>query len=79
MIVFAMLAHKLAQTVTAVDPKAKIVTLDNKEKLSYSSLVLSPGAIPRKLPIEGVNLGNVFTLRHAEDAKVIEAGELDLW
>ena len=50
------------------------MTTDTKETVGYDHLVLSPGGAPRKLPIEGVNLGNVFTLRHPQDAKVIDEG-----
>lgn len=52
------------------------MTIDGKETLGYDSLVLSPGSVPRRLPIEGKDLGNVFTLRHAQDAEKIDAGKL---
>ena len=48
--------------------------LDVPDTIKYENLVLAPGATPRRLPVEGVNLGNVFTLRQVEDAKVIDAG-----
>ena len=54
------------------------MTTDTKETVGYDHLVLAPGGAPRKLPIEGVNLGNVFTLRHAQDAKVIDEGPYHL-
>ncbi|KAL5504066.1 AIF1 [Sanghuangporus vaninii] len=64
---------RIGTTVTYVDTESKTVTLDTKETLAYDSLVLAPGGTPRRLPIEGANLGNIFTLRHAEDAKAIDA------
>ncbi|KAL5485940.1 AIF1 [Sanghuangporus weigelae] len=63
---------RIGTTVTRVDTESKTVTLDTKETLAYDSLVLAPGGTPRRLPIEGANLGNIFTLRHAEDAKAID-------
>lgn len=60
---------------TSIDWNAKEVHLDGgKEKVSYSTLILAPGGTPRRLPIEGVDLGNVFTLRGIDDAKNIDAG-----
>lgn len=36
--------------------------------------MLAPGGTPRRLPIDGKDLSNVFTLRGVEDAKKIDAG-----
>ena len=46
------------------------------ETVEYETLVLAPGAVPRRLPVEGADLGNVFTLRHVPDAKNIDTGTL---
>ena len=62
------------QTVTQVDPLSKTVTLESKESFPYDKLILAPGGIPRRLPVEGAELGNVLTLRHVEDAKKIDEG-----
>lgn len=60
---------------TSVSPSAKTVTVDGKEVIAYDKLVLSPGGIARRLPIEGAELDNVFTFRHVEDSvKVDSAG-----
>ncbi|KAG8756174.1 hypothetical protein FRC12_010665 [Ceratobasidium sp. 428] len=58
--------------VTAVDPSAKTVTINGSETLKYSNVVLAPGSIPRPLPVEGADLGNVFMLRTIQDAKAID-------
>lgn len=50
------------------------MTIDNADTLTYEKLILAPGGIPRRLPIEGADLENVFTLRGVEDAKKIDAG-----
>lgn len=63
------------QTVTKVDPASKSVTIDGKETLGYDHLVLAPGGSPRRLPIEGKDLANIFTLRHAQDAQKIDSGK----
>ena len=49
--------------------------MDTKETLSYDALVLAPGGTPRRLPIEGADLGNIFLLRNAQNAKDIDNGE----
>lgn len=62
--------------VTSVDPAAKEVTLSGaQQRVPYETLVLATGGVPRRLPIDGKDLSNVFTLRGVEDAKKIDAGE----
>jgi len=34
-----------------------------KDFITYDKLILAPGGTPRKLPIEGVDLENVYTMR----------------
>ncbi|KAH8118112.1 flavoprotein [Phellopilus nigrolimitatus] len=63
---------RIGVTVTNIDTKTKTVTTDNKESLKYETLVLASGGAARRLPIEGASLGNVFTLRHAENTKKID-------
>jgi NAD(P)H-nitrite reductase large subunit len=61
--------------VTRVDPtNARVVFTDNQtteEELFYDQLILAPGGQPRRLPIEGANLSNVYTLRNFQDAQAI--------
>jgi NADPH-dependent 2,4-dienoyl-CoA reductase/sulfur reductase-like enzyme len=63
------------QTVTRVDPTNKrVVFTDNQateDELFYDELILAPGGQPRRLPIEGANLSNVYTLRNFQDAQAI--------
>ena len=42
--------------------------------MTYDTLVLAPGSTPRRLPIEGADLENVFTFRGLEDSKKVDAG-----
>ena len=63
--------------VSSVDLAAKeVVAGPNQERVAYETLVLATGGIPRRLPIPGKDLSNVFTLRGVEDAKKIDNGEL---
>ncbi|KAH9068159.1 flavoprotein [Lactarius deliciosus] len=61
-------------TVTSVDAANKTVTLDDgKETISYDTLILASGGVPRRLPIEGGELENVYTLRNVQDTQKIDA------
>jgi len=62
---------KLGTSATEVDPKSKIVTLDNGEKLKYNSLIIATGTHPRSIPIPGIDLKNVLYLRTYDDYKDI--------
>jgi apoptosis-inducing factor 3 len=56
-----------------------MITLDGgKEHISYEVLVLAPGATPRKLPVEGADLENVYTFRGIQDSKKVDAGNYDM-
>lgn len=64
------------QTVTSVDSSNKTVILeDGKEKIPYDTLILASGGVPRRLPIEGANFENVYTLRTVQDAQKIDSGK----
>ena len=55
----------------------KKVILDNgKDVVPYQKLILAPGGVPRRLPIEGVDLENVYTFRGIDDAKKVDAGKV---
>lgn len=61
---------------TSIDLIKKEVALDGgKETLAYDKLVLATGGTPRRLPIEGAQLENVYTFRGIADAQKVEAGE----
>lgn len=47
---------------------------DGRESLNYDKLILATGANPRRLPVEGANLENVYTFRGIEDSKKVDAG-----
>ncbi|KAI8376319.1 uncharacterized protein BYT42DRAFT_574203 [Radiomyces spectabilis] len=51
----------------SVDTQKKQVLLNNGDKWSYDHLILASGGWPKKLGLEGENLGNVFTMRTLDD------------
>ena len=60
-----------------MDVEKKIVVLeDGKDTVAYDKLILATGGTPRRLPVEGANLDNVYTFRGIDDAKKVDAGEL---
>ena len=68
-------SSKNTQTVTSVDFVAKQVRIDTgKETIPYDNLVLATGGTPRRLPIEGATLENVYTFRNLNDAKKVNDG-----
>lgn len=52
-----------------LDPEARIVKLDDGEELSFNKLLLATGGKPKKLPIEGSEIGGVYYLRTVEDSE----------
>ncbi|KAH7927971.1 hypothetical protein BV22DRAFT_1031309 [Leucogyrophana mollusca] len=61
-------------TVTSIDTSSKQVVLDGgKESISYDILIIASGGTPRRLPVEGADLANVYTFRGIEDAKKVDA------
>lgn len=65
------------QEVINIDKDRKVVTIyDNQKGIqyeeSYDKLILSPGAVPRKLNIHGGNHKKIFTLRNIPDTLKIK-------
>lgn len=59
--------------VTAVDPAAKSVTIENGVKFGYGSLIWATGGAPRMLPCAGSDLRGVHTVRTRADADTMMA------
>ncbi|PPQ70061.1 hypothetical protein CVT26_013385 [Gymnopilus dilepis] len=67
---------RLGVEVTSVDLEKKTVILDGgKDSVPYDKLILASGGTPRRLPIEGAQLENVYTFRGIDDAKKVDAGK----
>ncbi|KAL4062236.1 hypothetical protein V8B97DRAFT_1947463 [Scleroderma yunnanense] len=64
---------RIGVNVTSIDTSAKQVIFEGgKESISYEQLILAMGGTPRRLPIEGANLENVYTFRGIEDSKKVD-------
>ena len=63
--------------VTAIDPGARTVTVKAPEGSvyteTYDRLLLSPGAVPVKPPLPGIDSEGIFTLRNVNDTDSIKA------
>ena len=62
---------RLNTTVSAIDPKARTVTIEGGETVLYDALILSTGGEPNRPPLPGLDGPNVFLLRTLVDARVL--------
>ncbi|MGH7640550.1 MAG: NAD(P)/FAD-dependent oxidoreductase [Candidatus Dormibacteria bacterium] len=62
---------RLSTKATALDLKARRITLDSGAEVTYDRLLLTTGAEPRRLEVPGAALPGVFTLRTLFDADQI--------
>ena len=66
--------ERLHDTVTAIDPDTRTLTLAAAGPFSYHAVLLAPGSVPRPLDVPGGNNPNVHLLRTRADASAILAG-----
>lgn len=59
------------QQVVSLDPATRQIELKSGETLTYDRALICSGGKPNRLPVPGVDLGNVFTLRTLHDSKKI--------
>lgn len=64
---------RFGEAATGIDVVARRVTLASGEALPYRHLVLATGATPRLLPLAGIDLPGVHTLRRRADSDAIHA------
>lgn len=58
----AMGIARIRGKVTRIDTKAKIVVVNSQEKVQYDKLIIAPGIVPLKIPVEGIELCyNLYT------------------
>jgi len=65
---------RLKTTVTAIDARSREVALVGGGKVAYDRLLLATGAEPVRLPLPGMDLPHVHTLRTLRDCRAIIAG-----
>ena len=64
---------RLRTTVTEIDVRGRKVALNNGSKVAYDRLLLATGAEPVRLPLPGMDLPHVYTLRTLRDCRAIIA------
>ena len=64
---------RLKTTVASIDVRAREVALDDGSKVAYDRLLLATGAEPVRLPLPGMDLPHVHTLRTLGDCRAIIA------
>lgn len=60
---------RLNTAVSEIDPEEKLVKLYHGDMLHYDYLVLATGTRPRQLPLPGLELDSVMSLRTLQDAR----------
>lgn len=68
---------KLGAAVTAIDPHAHRLTLSDGSSVTYRKLIWSGGGDPRRLPVPGAVLPEVFYVRDKSDADAMMAALAD--
>lgn len=63
---------KLGVRAVSLDTETHTVTLDTGDVVSFHKLLLATGATPKRLPIPGTHLPNVYYLRTLEDAEALQ-------
>lgn len=64
---------QLNTRVTAIDPAARTISLDNDTHVEYEKLIIATGSRARILDIQGSNLGGIHYLRTIGDVDAIRA------
>jgi NADPH-dependent 2,4-dienoyl-CoA reductase/sulfur reductase-like enzyme/nitrite reductase/ring-hydroxylating ferredoxin subunit len=64
---------RLKTTVTAIDTRKREVTIGDGGTIAYDRLLLATGAEPVRLPLPGMDLPHVHTLRTLADSRAIIA------
>jgi 3-phenylpropionate/trans-cinnamate dioxygenase ferredoxin reductase component len=59
---------RLGTEVTAIDRNVRQVELASGETVGYDKLLLTTGAVPRRLPVPGADANGVMTLRTVDDS-----------
>jgi 3-phenylpropionate/trans-cinnamate dioxygenase ferredoxin reductase subunit len=63
---------RVGRRATRLDVEAKVVGLDDGERVEFDGLIVATGSVPRRLPVHP-ELRGVFTLRSLDDALALRA------
>jgi NADPH-dependent 2,4-dienoyl-CoA reductase/sulfur reductase-like enzyme len=63
----------LGRRAVDLDLARRVVTLDDGPGIEFDGLIIATGALPRRLPIPGIDLEGVFELRTLDDALALRA------
>lgn len=66
------IALRTGARVTEIDRAGKAVLLEGGDRLAYDALILATGSRPRRLPLPGAELPNVFMLRTIADIETMK-------
>ena len=64
---------RFGDRVTRVDAAAKVVELDRGERVAYGALLVATGGQNRRIPIPGIDLEGIYSLRTVGDSDRIRA------
>jgi 3-phenylpropionate/trans-cinnamate dioxygenase ferredoxin reductase subunit len=64
---------RASTSVASLDVEGRAVVLDGGERIDYDALLLTTGAEPKRLPVEGADLDGVHLLRTFEDCDALRA------
>jgi len=62
---------RLGSEVLELDAATKTIRLNNDTRMDYDACFVAPGGSPRTIPVEGMNLRNIFMLRDPMDSSGI--------
>lgn len=62
---------RVSSRVYSVDLTVNRVAIQGGNTVTYDTLVLAPGSVPRRLPVPGADLHGVYLLRTLDDARAI--------
>ncbi len=65
-------AELIVDKAVSIDPENKVVHTEKGDDCRYNKLLITPGAVPVKPPIPGVELENVHVLRNTADVYAVE-------
>jgi len=69
----ANVSLKLSQSAIEIDRKAKLVTVEDGNRIPYDELLIATGAPPRRLNVPGNELNGIYYLRSMADSEALRS------